>query len=66
VVTRVLYVQGETALELVRTTAHAVPGIDSELVDRVLAMYLGNLHLPIRDPGATELGQLPDRPVSNF
>lgn len=66
VVGRVFYVQGETFLDLVRSSAYAVPGIDRELVDRAIAMYLGKLHLPIRDPGATDEAQLPDRPVSNF
>jgi len=66
VVTRVLYVQGGAVLDLVRTTAYAVPGIDKIIVDRAIAIYLGNSHLPIRDPGATQTGDLPDQPVSNL
>jgi hypothetical protein len=66
VVSRVLYLQGDAVINLVRTTAYAVRGIDKDRVDRAVAIYLGKAHLPIRDPGATEQGELPDQPVSNF
>lgn len=66
VLIRVLYVQGDTVVDLVRTTAYAVPGIDGATVDRALAIYLGNRHLPIRDPGAIRFGSLPEGPVSKF
>jgi hypothetical protein len=66
VVSRVLHIQGDAVMDLVRAAAYAVPGIDKDLVDRAIAIYLGKAHLPIRDPGATKQGELPDRPVSNF
>lgn len=66
VLTRVLYVQGVSVIPLIRTTAYALPGIDNERVDRTIALYMGNAHMPIRDPGATQKGDLPERPISNF
>ena len=66
VIPTVLFIQGDSVIDLLRTTAYAVPGIDKGAVDRAIAIYLGNRHLPVRDPGATHLGDLPDRPISNY